>query len=477
MIAKLSRRGLLRTAGAGVAGFTGLRTLIEKPASAAPSKGAGYGALIPDDALPALLDLPPGFQYRAFSRTGEVMDDGYRVPGAHDGMAAFPGPNGTTILVRNHEMGAAGSGGVAGTSGSPYFENEALYNAALVYDPSTGARPALGGTTNLIYNTFNHKLEKHYLSLTGTLRNCAGGPTPWGTWITCEETTVVEGGNIGGGVQYAKNHGYVFEVAALAAPGVQTPVPLKALGRFNHEALAVDPRTRIVYETEDEGSSLFYRFLPGVPGNLQAGGRLQALKIAGLANPDTSNRPVPNVTAGVEYEVTWVDLIDVEEPDVPLRTQGAGLGAAIFSRGEGAWWGNGACYFACTNGGAASLGQIFKYTPSPFEGTSNEVNAPGILELFIESTSASQFAAPDNIAIAPWGDVIICEDGSGDEFVHGVTPAGEVYKLARNAFNGSEFAGACFSPDGSTLFVNIQSPGITYAITGPWHRRAGGNPE
>jgi secreted PhoX family phosphatase len=176
-------------------------------------------------------------------------------------------------------------------------------------------------------------------------------------------------------------------------------------------------------------------------------------------------------------EVEWVDLVGVEEPSVPLRDQGGSLGAARFSRGEGCWFGNGAVYFACTNGGAASLGQIFKYTPSPFEGTPAEANAPGTLELFIESKSESMFAAPDNIAIAPWGDVIVCEDGSGVEYVHGVTPQGEVYKLARNAFNDSEFAGACFSPDGTTLFVNIQSPGITFAISGPWHRRAGGNPE
>ena len=102
--------------------------------------------------MPALLDLPPGFQYRAFSRTGEGMDDGYRVPGAHDGMAAFAGPRGTTILVRNHEMGAAGVNGPAGTEGSPYFGDPSLYanfDQNMIYDVSTGsyARSAASSTS------------------------------------------------------------------------------------------------------------------------------------------------------------------------------------------------------------------------------------------------------------------------------------------------------------------------------------------
>jgi secreted PhoX family phosphatase len=247
------------------------------------------------------------------------------------------------------------------------------------------------------------------------------------------------------------------------------------MGRFSHEAVAFDPRTLIVYQTEDRGDSLFYRFLANVPGQLQRGGKLQALKLTNGIT-DARNHSGPVVPVGEEFAVEWIDIVDVESPQDNLRAQGASKGATIFSREEGCWWGNGAVYFACTDGGPSRLGQIFKYTPSPFEGTSAEKNTPGKLELFIESNSSAQFEAPDNITIAPWGDVIICEDGSGDEFVHGVTPNGEVYKIARNATNTSEFAGACFSPDGATLFVNIQSPGITFAITGPWQRRAGSNP-
>ena len=468
----VSRRALLGHAGLGVTGFLGLRAVLQNPARAGELRNiAGYGDLLPDPGK--LLDLPPGFQYRAFSRTGERMDDGYLVPGAHDGMAAFEGPNGTTLLVRNHEMGAASPA----AAGSP-FADAAQYAAlekALVYDPATTA-PAAGGATNLIYDTRAHRLEKHFLSLTGTLRNCAGGPTPWGTWITCEETNLKQG-QIDGNTQtvYAKDHGWVFEVQATPNPGIQAPLPIKAMGRFSHEAIAVDPRTSIVYETEDRGDSLFYRFLPAVPGRLREGGRLQALKLKNGIT-DARNYSGPVVSVGVELEVEWVDLEDVESPQDNLRVQGAAKGAAKFSREEGCWWGNGAVYFACTDGGPARLGQIFKYTPSPFEGTIDEAKAPGKLELFIEPNSSALFAAPDNICIAPSGDVIICEDGSGDEFVHGVTPEGEVYKIARNATNSSEFAGACFSPDGSTLFVNIQSPGITFAITGPWHRQSGSNP-
>lgn len=462
MSPKLSRRSVLRHAAAGGFGFLGLRSALEQRAFG--QQPAGFGPLVTDPA--GMLDLPAGFKYRAFSVTGEMMSDGYRVPGVHDGMAAYPGPNGTTILVRNHEMQTA----APGAGGSPY-PNSASYaatNPAKVYDAGTAA-PASGGTTNLVYNTRLKRLESHFLSLTGTIRNCAGGLTPWNSWMTCEETGLKTGYTQGGSVM-AKDHGWVFDVAATATPGLQTPVPLKALGRFSHEALAIDPNTGIVYETEDQGDSVFYRFIPNTPGNMQAG-QLQALRFKNAAIQDTRNFTGMAITTGVQYDVEWVNLTDVESPGDNLRHQAAGLGAAIFAREEGCWWGNSAIYFACTSGGLARLGQIFKYTPSPTEGTAAESTSPAKLELFIEPTSDAQFAAPDNICVAPFGDIIVCEDGSGTEYVHGVTQTGAVYKLAANTLNSSEFAGACFSPDGTTLFVNIQSPGITYAITGPWQRR------
>lgn len=463
----ITRRSLLQRAAGVAAGFAALKAMEER----GYAQAAGFGPLIPDPAR--LLDLPRGFKYHVISVQGQTMDDGFRVPGLHDGMAAFPGPDGLTVLVRNHEMGV----GAAGASGSPY-PSATFYNQmdkSKVYDVGT-ANPALGSTTNLVYDTRTKTLVRHFLSLTGTIRNCAGGPTPWGSWITCEETNL-RAGQSSGGTILAKDHGWVFDVPAAAEPGWVTPVPAKALGRMTHEAVAVDPRTGIIYETEDQSNSAFYRFLPDSGHNTAASllsGRLQALRILGHSNQNTNNRSNPQFPLNTPYEVEWVDLDNVEQPTGDgLRIQAASKGCAIFSRGEGCWYGNGVIYFACTDGGPASLGQIFKYTPSPNEGTSAETVSRGKLELFLQPTNSNQFAAPDNIAIAPNGDLIICEDGSGDEFVHGVTQQGSVYKIARNAADGSEFAGACFSPDGTTLFVNVMSnPSRTFAITGPWHRRA-----
>ena len=418
-----------------------------------------------------LLDLPEGFVAHAFSRTGEKMDDGFWVPGKHDGMAAFPGPDGKTILVRNHELNTTDK--IVGPFG---WNNEkiGLVDTEKLYDLGSKELPCLGATTTLVYDTRTSTLEKHFLSLAGTIRNCAGGPTPWNTWVTCEET-----------VQKAENtfeqdHGYNFEVPVSATPGLATAVPLKAMGRFNHEAIAVDARTGIVYETEDRNDGLFYRFIPEEPGQLVKGGRLQALKIRDMKAADTQNwknrlqKIAPwtydPISVSQKMAVAWVDVENVEAPNDDLRKQGVeGKNAAMFARGEGIWFSGDAIYFTCTNGGIAQKGQIWRYIPSPYEGTSREDKEPGTLELFIEPNDSNLLENADNLTVAPWGDLIICEDGSKDQYIVGVTPEGHTYQFARNASNTSELAGSTFSPDGTTLFVNIQNPGITIAITGPWY--------
>ncbi len=475
---KLSRRQFLRSstlATASVAvslGFLGCsRTLLQK----VPGLASTPYAFKPSPNR--LLDLPEGFTARAFSRTGEKMDDGLWVPGKHDGMAAYPGPNGKTILIRNHELNVTDK-----TIGAFGWNNEKIERAALdkFYDAGSGELPALGGTTTLVYNTTTQTLEKHFLSLAGTLRNCAGGLTPWNTWITCEETVQ----KVEPETTYEADHGYNFEVPVSADIGLADPIPLKAMGRFNHEAVAVDPKTGIVYQTEDRGDSLIYRFIPDTPWELAEGGKLQALRIRDLKSADTRNwrsrtqkvlrwtySPIP---AGETFAVEWVDIEDVESPNDDLRIQGnEDKGAAKFARGEGIWYGNsqgtGEFYIACTNGGIAYKGQIWKYTPSPYEGASREEQEPGMLQLFVEPNDRNLMENADNLTVAPWGDLIICEDGPNEEFLVGITPEGHLYKFARNAGNMSELAGATFSPDGTTLFVNIQSHGITLAITGPWH--------
>jgi secreted PhoX family phosphatase len=382
------------------------------------------------------------------------MDDGFVVPAAHDGMGAFNGPNGTTILVRNHELS------FSDLDKGPFGRGASLrsrLDSARLYD----AAPTPGGTTTLVYDTQQKKLERHFLSLAGTSTNCGGGPTPWGSWITCEET--VQRAN----ATYQQDHGFNFEVPS-GAQGPVDPIALKAMGRFKHEAVAVDPQSGIVYQTEDQEDSLFYRFIPAQGGALAAGGRLQALVIREIKSANTSNWNQTTIQPGRSVDVEWIDIQDVESPKDDLRLQGFAKGAARFARGEGMFAGQGMIYFVCTNGGSARAGQIWRYAPSRFEGAPREAEEPGRLQLFIESNDGTILEMADNITIAPWGDLVVCEDGQGGNRVLGVSPKGEIYTLAKNALNSSEFAGGIFSPDGTTLFVNIQSPGMTLAITGPW---------
>ncbi len=457
-----SRRHFLQQSALVSLAFAGLRNLYAQNANSAQDT---------DDSLKAdknrILDLPDGFSYHVFSKAGEKMDDGLLVPGAHDGMGAFAGRDGRTILVRNHEMDAGA------TSNSPFGKNRALLpkvDKSKLYDAGSGKRPGLGGTTTLVYDTKKKRLEKHFLSLGGTYRNCAGGITPWNTWVTCEEDTSKpnEGGQ-NSADPMEKEHGYNFEVPASEEMQLAQALPLKAMGRFRHEAIAVDPRSGIVYQTEDRSDGLLFRFIPEQKGQLAAGGRLQALCIKDQRRADTRNFTESKFKTGEKLAVEWVDIQNVEAPDDDLRYQGYfESGAARFARGEGIWYGRDAIHFACTNGGPAKKGQIWRYFPSEQEGTSDEKNSPGHLELFIEPNDGNLVENCDNVTMSPWGDLIICEDGRNPQYLVGVTPEGKTYRFGRNTI--SEFAGACFSPDGTTMFVNILSPGMTLAITGPWEQ-------
>ena len=457
----LSRRSFFGAAAGISLGLAGLKRSYGLD-GLLPAPVLGFGPLVGDPE--GLLALPEGFGYTIISRAGERMNDGFYVPSRHDGMATFPGPDGSTLLVRNHEMNwsARGQWGPFGR------DNELLgrLDPRAVYDIGARGRPALGGTTTLLFDTREQRLVGHRLSLAGTLVNCAGGPTPWGSWISCEETVQ----NVGG--DRREDHGYNFEVPATWDGGVVTPVPFKAMGRFEHEAVAVHPASGIVYQTEDHREGLIYRFIPDRPGDLAAGGRLQALRMLNQPSMDTRNWRERIVRPGSPLAVDWIDMSDVESPDDDLRLRGFEAGAARFARGEGMWWTNNAVYFACTNGGPRRRGQIWRYVPSLYEGTWRETEQPGTLELFIEPDVGSFVANADNLTAAPWGDLIVCEDASGADYLFGVTPAGETYKLGYNQAGNGEFAGSCFSPDGTTLFVNMQVQGLTVAITGPWERRA-----
>lgn len=225
------------------------------------------------------------------------------------------------------------------------------------------------------------------------------------------------------------------------------------MGRFHHEAIATDPQTGYIYQTEDSTDSCIYRFRPYKAGNLAAGGTLEALAIAKLPQVDTGM----NFPVGEPQPVTWVRLEDVDPEHDTLRYEAQSKGGAIFRRGEGMCYARGDFYWTCTNGGRAGVGQIFRYSP-----------ATGTLELFVESPGKSVLDYPDNLTLAPFGDLIVCEDGRGEQFLVGITPEGKYYKFARNALNSSEFAGVCFSADGKTMFVNIYNPGMTLAVWGEW---------
>lgn len=479
----LSRRRFLSHSAAVTAGFAGLRAFTSDAANSAlatQSEQVGFGPLIEDPAR--MIDLPAGFSYHIISRQGETMDDGFFVPGRHDGMGAFPGPDGTTVLVRNHEI--KGSYNNVSAYG-PGLEMLKRIPKGMVYDAGYGQTPLCGGTTTIVYDTKQKKVVRHFLSLAGTEYNCAGGPTPWNTWISCEESVSPKDN------KHEQYHGYNFEVPATGAVGLTRPVPLKAMGRFNHEAIAVDPQSGIVYQTEDRQDGVLYRFLPQRPGKLSEGGKLQVLVVTGRPSLDMRNwqavktdelqsggaddaafdvpdKQSETIPVGKPLAVHWQDIDEVDTPDDTLRYRAFDAGAARFARNEGMWYGNDAVYFASTSGGHNAKGQIWRYNPSKHEGSADEAKSPATLELFIEPNDESVLQFADNLCVADFGDVIVCEDGGPVNHVLGVTPQGQVYKLARNRMNDKEFAGSCFSPDGSTLFVNIQTPGLTLAITGPW---------
>ncbi|MDJ0636108.1 MAG: DUF839 domain-containing protein [Xenococcaceae cyanobacterium MO_188.B29] len=435
----LSRRNFLGLTGVGAASFvlaSPLKNLYANLAMGKSTINQKFGNLIPDPQ--GVIDLPKGFKYHILSSVGTEMDDGNLVPDHHDGMAAFPGADGTTILVRNHEL-------------SPVQTSQILNSDIPKYDAISP-----GGTTTVIVDS-DRKLQKHFISLAGTNRNCGGGSTPWNSWISCEEDVATPyappGYTLADVLPYwgkvEAKHGYNFEVPATEE--VAKPVPLVAMGRFRHEAIAVDPKTGYIYQTEDQLDSCLYRFRPHSSQNLQAGGILEALVIKDFPQIDTST----DFPIGKPYAVEWVQIEDVDPEHDTLRYEAQAKGAALFKRGEGICYGNGEMYWTCTNGGKAGVGQIFRYSLEQEQ-----------LELFIESPSSEILDYPDNLILAPFGDLIVCEDGAGEQFLVGITPEGQYYRLAKNAFNNSEFAGICFAPDGKTMFVNIYKPGMTLAIWG-----------
>lgn len=469
----MHRRNFIISAAAGgfafpFGGFLRRAEMLHAESNFAKWKAAGYGDLVEvaaKNTSEKLLLLPKGFEYTVIGRAGEIMTDGRQTPRLHDGMAAFRLGDELRI-VRNHEVNNRKPLDNAGIGSSNHYDDQAG-----------------GGTTTLVINPKTNEVITHFVSLSGTLKNCAGGATPWGSWISCEETTRGETPHIDtDGLQaggFRKPHGYCFEVSASANTNLP-PVPLKAMGRFAHEAVAVDRRTGIVYLTEDSKPFCgFYRFLPKKPGRLAEGGKLEILAVKGKPNYDarTGQKAKATVVA------TWVTIDDPDpkSADVDEQSvfkQGAAKGAAHFSTLEGCLADvNGKVYFVSSSGGDAEGGQIWVYEPT--------TRAEGRLTLLFESPNRELLDMPDNICFHPKNNLLfMCEDGNytdtgkrpSDNYVRILTPGGKIADFAKNiapGFETAEFAGATFSPDGQSLFVNIQQAGMTLAIRGDWNKFTG----
>jgi hypothetical protein len=506
------RREILKfggaAAGAAALGGGGLLALTERLVGATLADGgghghrAGYGPVAPVAPINGggepWFALPHGFEYAVLTRTGAPMSDGTPTPRSHDGMAAFRLDRHRTRLVCNHEIRFLGATQEPFAVAGP---------GETRYDPS-----GLGGTTTIDFDRRRFRRDggkvRDFVSLTGSVVNCAGGiGLGRRTWITCEEIVLNPGepATAAPGEQMTQRHGYCFEVP-VAREGPALTEPLVAMGRFSHEAVAVDPSCGVVYETEDGGSSTgsgFYRFRPVDPWNLAAGGRLEMLAVRGRPNADLRDSEgfgAP-LTQGSCLDTTWVPISepDPEAGNSTVFNEGFAGGGALFNRLEGCWYGNGSVFFTSTSGGNAKngdvnnpdqtgrsypegYGQVWEYRPSD-----------GRLTLAFESPGGSVCDSPDNIVVTPRGGLVLCEDDSSSanagfddrspfnpdlvdrNRLIGISRRGEAFTLAENIRSDSELAGACFSPDGQFLFVNFfgtaeAGSGGTLAITGPWHR-------
>jgi secreted PhoX family phosphatase len=386
---------------------------------------AGYGPLVRDPA--GILDLPAGFRYQIVDQVGQDMSDGYRVPGRPDGMGCFTLADGRLALMRNHEL---------------------VWTDSRLGPYKTSARPAqaysrnqFGCVTRVVLDPETYLRESSNLVLVGTARNCQGGPGPGNTWLSAEEPTAL---TIGG------DHGYVFE-CSVEASTLQPPARITGYGKMNHEAAWVDPETSICYLTEDEGDACFYRFVPANPAQPYQG-TLQAMKVVGRDRVDL--RGVSRV--GESWAIEWVT---VPSGSGSVRSRAQRVGAAILRKGEGLWVSGGEVLFNSSTGGPGNNGQIYQLVPAGSGST---------LTLIAVGRGDATLQNPDCMALTPWGELFLCEDGSGSQYVRILHEDGTLSTFAKNARDNVEVAGVCFSPDGMAMFLNLFGAGMTLAITGPF---------
>ncbi|MFT3735289.1 MAG: DUF839 domain-containing protein [Rhodocyclaceae bacterium] len=501
-----SRRSLLKggTAAAITAAFGGpIAALASRvanaaeclPATASLQMASPYGALAPVNDLTTglpLIQLPPGFSYKSYGWRGDIMTDGLATPGTHDGMGVVlsrkVGRSTELVLVRNHEQSTStNAANIIGASSASVAKHDV---------GTTSGNYQIGGTTNLVWRDGNW--TQSFASFGGTYRNCAGGVSNWGSWLTNEELLSNNVSSTG------KKHGYIFEVPADPTATPANSNPIIGMGRMAHEASALDIDTGYWYLTEDQGNAnTLYRFRPnnlsGGLSSLHAGGQLQGLKVKGVMNADMR---IPTLCQ--TFEIEWVDIADPDLNSATLASkvgnvtasgpyrQAYANGAAIFGANEGVWVANGKVYFTDK-----------QVTSSP--NRSGRIwaldLATNMLMAIFVGNDITVGNSPDNICVSPRGGLMFCEDGSSSglnaagQTVTGramrlmaLHPNGSTYEFAANNYNftaaqlsaagkagattgdqrGTEWCGSCFSPDGRVLFANLQAPGITVAITGPW---------
>ncbi|SMF25170.1 alkaline phosphatase PhoX [Pseudobacteriovorax antillogorgiicola] len=372
-----------------------------------------------------ILDLPKGFSYKVLDKSGQKMDDGYVSPGRPDGMGCFQLGD-DLVLLRNHEM-------------SPSHRDPRPYPTSKDAPKEAYDANGFGGVTRLVLDAKAKTTKSRNLVLTGTHINCAGGVSPWG-WLSCEETV-------------AENHGYVF-LCDPKANKVQKAQAIKNYGRMNHEAVCIDPADHTAYLSEDRGDSCFYRFVPKDKAKPFGDGRFQAMMVQGEPKKHLSSS---KAKVGKTWSVTWIDIPNQDSPHDDLRHRSQAQGAAVVSRGEGLWYADGEVYLVSTDGGPTKTGQIFRYNI-----------AKQTLTLIAQSENPAALDSPDNITVSPSGLVVVAEDGGRTPHLRIIGKEGQIYDLAKNAAGYGEFTGVCFSPDGKTLFANLQVQGLTVAIEGPF---------